>query len=52
MSWQQWVLASFFALNAVLGVAFIGRKRDVITPGSAVAMIFINAALILMVVTA
>lgn len=39
-------LTAYFALNAVAGVALIGKRRDPITPAAAVVMLFLYAALI------
>lgn len=52
MSWQQWFLAGFFALNILVTIGYIGQERKPLTPGAAVFVTLFNVGLIALVVTA
>ncbi len=45
-------LISYFVVNAIAGVASIGKARSVMTPAAAVVLLFIYAGLILVVLSA
>ncbi len=51
MTWYGWFLLGWWAFVSLLVVGMIGRKRDPITPASAVATIVINALFIWGLVT-
>ena len=52
MNFWQIGLIAWFALNAVLTVAMIGKERKPSTPGAAVVSLFIFAALVYVAVRA
>ena len=50
MSWLGWAICGWFALNALLAVARIGKQTKPLEPGTAVVAILIHAGLIAIVV--
>lgn len=46
MTWFGLLLFCYLALNAVLTVAMVGKKRDPLTPEAAAISVIINGALI------
>lgn len=52
MSWQKWTLIALYVVSALLTVATIGRPRKPLEAGTAVAVLIIDALLVLLVVTA
>jgi hypothetical protein len=43
MPWYAWGMVVWAALGSLLSIAFIGRPRDPITPGAAVASVLVAA---------
>ena len=52
MNWQKWVLVVTYLLSTLLTIGTVGKKREAITPGVAVAATIANLLLIALVVTA
>jgi hypothetical protein len=52
MSWQQWVLVVWLALESVLTICKVGKPRPLWTPGAAAFQVMVFAAFIALVVTA
>ena len=48
----QWGILAILALNAVVSIAMIGKERKPTTPGVAIAVLVINAAMAYAVVMA
>lgn len=42
MVWFAWVLVAVCALNAAANVLYIGKDREPITPGNALAICVVN----------
>lgn len=51
MTWFDWALVSFWAVNALGTVLLIGRHREPVTPGVALGVIVVNALLVAGLVT-
>lgn len=50
MSWLLWGVVAYFVLGSLTTVGLIGKKREPVTPGVAVGVLLIHAALIAAVV--
>jgi hypothetical protein len=50
MTWVEWFIVGYFALNALCAIGLIGKERQPITPSNAVAMTVIYTALVSVVV--
>ena len=48
----QWAVLAVLAANTVANIAYIGKERKPITPGSAVAVLIVNALIAWAVVMA
>ena len=51
MAWQQWALVALIAASTLSVVGSIGRPREPLTPGVAVAVLVTNVLMIWAVVT-
>ncbi|KFI90293.1 hypothetical protein BSCA_1904 [Bifidobacterium scardovii] len=49
--WQKWLLVILYLLMLIGNVSSIGKKRDPITPQSAVADVIFNLALIAVILS-
>ena len=52
MNWGLYALAAFCGLAALSTIAGIGKTRKPVTPGTAVAVVLIDAALIVFFIAA
>lgn len=50
MTWFDWALIGWLTLGAVSAVAFVGKPRQPIAPGVAVATVLVNALIVVGVV--
>lgn len=51
MTWQQTVLVAIIAVSNLGTIGSIGRKRDTLTPKTAVLVTIVNCGLIALIVT-